>query len=132
MLLMIYQFVAFIFLGWIYIRNDDDSNLEKYKGIFLAAIWPITIILMLCVLAVEGYRDFYRRRIHQFMAYYGVTNVNRCVARLNLKQLKLLLWAKKVGAYTIDDKGMDLVQQRLSALLFEKDVLGVKDGETKS
>lgn len=124
--------IAFISLALIFHIDDDPTSVfEKNLRILFAIGWPVLFTLMAFFYAINVYREMYRKRVTKLMAQHDTRDIKKCVDKLTVKELKLILWSIKIEAISADEGRVDLIQQRMANLLFEKDILGVKDGEKK-
>jgi hypothetical protein len=104
--------------------GPEDMLIDGSDGIHLALIaitWPLCAIGITLIMSFEIYKDKLCRKVEDKvnMLKKDLTNVED----INTKDLKLILFANKLGAISIHDKLIDKVKSSLIDRSFEDHIL---------
>jgi hypothetical protein len=119
-----YFIIAFLLMAAISLTySTSTSSKERKATAILMAGWPITLVLMICVGTWDAYKDHYNTKVHDIMRKYTEESIMDCLPHMTPKELNTLLFCCKIGAYYLDESDMLQVQQKITDLAFESQIL---------
>jgi len=127
---LIYVGVSILLASVIIIGSDGD-----YKHLFtemgdiivfavLTVTWPIAFLTLIII----GLLEFYKHRVFEKVRsnVYMIRDDYTTIEQINIKDLKYILFATKIGAIHVDDKLINKVKQSISDRSFEDHLLSSK------
>jgi hypothetical protein len=106
--------------------NDllSDSN-DGMHLVLIAITWPFCIILLTLVMFIEVYKIKLCKKIEDKVNM--IKKDPTSVGLINIKDLRLILFASKINAINVDDKFISKVKSSLIDRSFEDYLLKIKD-----
>ena len=115
-----YLSIALLFAFTIIKTLKDDPIL----GLVIAITWPLTFFTLVAIYAWEAYRTNIGNRVSAILVKYDCYSIDTAVDKLSLKELKLLLWANRIGCLGLSLKTVSSIEKRLVDMNFENTFLG--------
>lgn len=108
-----------MFLSYILISILDaafffwEKELHDGDGIILSIFWPLTLILVICILILIEYKEYVGKRISKIMS-------NGTINDYSLKELRYTIYGEKIGAYYLTDNVKKQILKNIENFSFEE------------
>lgn len=103
------------------IEFKDD---ESVGFVICFALWPLTLVMILMITLFEMYKNLLKKEV---MGYIPDTSrLDTQLDNLNVKQLKMVLRAERIGAIHLSEKAKEQASKIIIDRSFEENFLGKK------